>query len=293
MNYSSKILTHFATAANHSQVILVSGAPPVERQNDTIQVLFNAILTAGDIRETLATFLTHVQRTVGSDVLQEGTFSFGIQKLGRFRVQYLTQRGSHAVIIEKMSDAIYPLEELLTNPEIIADLDRIASSSKHRIIIMISPLEEWGNRFAYGWMQRITGQLNKLIFILEPRLSFLLRHSNSLVLQSEVGTDVASLVNGITNAIQAIPDIVFIRDVNRKMEFEMIQILAEEGSLVLLSGAALSSRSFLNDLSVKMGPEFSIFKHHITDIFYLTPQVNNKLHLECAKIKTFDTTLAP
>ena len=106
MNYSSKILNYFATAPDYSQVLLVSGAPPVERRNDSMAVLFNAILTSGDIRETLATFLSHIQRNVGADALQNGVFSFGIQKLGRFRVQYLTQRGSCAIIIDKIIEFV-------------------------------------------------------------------------------------------------------------------------------------------------------------------------------------------
>ncbi|TFG80221.1 MAG: hypothetical protein E4H19_15740 [Chromatiales bacterium] len=123
MNLSTQILAFLAEPDERVQVVLAPGAPPVARRGGEMQVVSSAILGPMDIRETLATFLSH-SRT-NQPVAVQGSFAFGMAKMGRFRVHYFTQRGSSVVSIHRISFAVPDLQSILApgmQPSFLDDL---------------------------------------------------------------------------------------------------------------------------------------------------------------------------
>jgi Tfp pilus assembly ATPase PilU len=102
LNYASKILDHLTQEDRFSQVLMVAGAPAVEKTNGEVRLILNTILTSDDIQETLSTFASHCRRRSSSQIGSHGVFAFGIPDRGRFRVHHLTQRGSLTLTIQRM-----------------------------------------------------------------------------------------------------------------------------------------------------------------------------------------------
>ncbi|MEI8352743.1 MAG: twitching motility protein, partial [bacterium] len=136
MNYSSQILNHLSKGEQAGHVLLVAGAPAVEKNGNLVKVLFNSLLTPDDIRDTLLTFLSHVRRSGAAELGATGMFSFGMAKMGRFRVHYLTQRGSIMVSIQRMPFDVPTLEQTLADPAQIAPAYQLVEQEGGGMIVI-------------------------------------------------------------------------------------------------------------------------------------------------------------
>jgi twitching motility protein PilT len=256
MNYASKILTYLGEGNRFSQVLLVAGAPPVEKMGDEFRIIINAVFTPDDIRDTLAFFASNARRSGSSDLGNHGVFAFGMPKLGRFKVYYLTQRGSIFVSIQRMTYDIPALDGLLSQPEQVSLVESALNQAGGGIVIFVGPSPEALSRLLYAAMDRINQTRSKVIYILEQNLSYLLHHRNSVSIQVEVGTDVSSLSEGIRNGLFLGPDLMYVRDPKSSDEYSGLLCAAEAGALVLISLVAFSGQTMVNEIKSRVLEDF-------------------------------------
>jgi Tfp pilus assembly ATPase PilU len=251
MNYAPKILAYLAEGVHVSPVLLVAGAPPVEKTNNEFHIVINAVLTPEDIRDTLSFFASHARRAAASELGNQGVFAFGMPKMGRFKVHYLTQRGSVFVSVQRMTHDIPRLESHLSKPEQVGVLDAALNLSGGGLVICAGHSMDVLSRILYASLDRVNQTRSRVIYILEQNLSFLLRHRNSVVIQVEVGTDVASLDAGIQNALFLEPDLMYVRDPKTAADYAGLVCAAEAGALVLVSLVAADGQSLANELKYR------------------------------------------
>ncbi|MEI6563045.1 MAG: ATPase, T2SS/T4P/T4SS family [bacterium] len=256
MNYASKILTYLGGDNRFSQVLLVAGAPPVEKKGTEFHIVINTVLTPDDIRDTLATLASHARRSGPTDMGKHGVFAFGMPNLGRFRVHYLTQRGSDFVAIQRMTYDIPKLETLLSSPEQMTLMESSLNQPDGGIVLFTGPSSDALSQLLYASLARLNATQNKIIYILEQSLSYLLRHRNSVVIQVEVGTDIPTLSEGIQNSLCLAPDLVYIRDPKTPGEYASLMCAAEAGALVLISIVSFNEQHMMNDLKARIPDDF-------------------------------------
>ena len=141
MNYAGKILAYLGEPNRFSQVLLIAGAPPVEKVGTQLRIVINTVLTPEDIRDTLAIFASHARRSGSSDMGGQGVFAFGLPNQGRFKIHYLTQRGSIFVSIQRMPFDIPKLEKLLAQPAQTALVDEILAQPAGGIVLFPAPYQ--------------------------------------------------------------------------------------------------------------------------------------------------------
>ena len=256
MNYASKILNYLGEGNRYSQVLLVAGAPPVEKLGTEFHIVINVVLTPEDIRDTLSFFSGHARRSGAADMGSHGVFAFGMPKLGRFRVHYLTQRGSVFLSIQRMTFEIPALESLLGKPDQVMLIDEVMRHAGGGIMLFCGPSADTLSRLIYASLARINQVKSLVIYILEHNLSFLLRHRNSVVIQVEVGTDIPSLAEGLQNSLFLAPDMIYVRDPKTLAEYEGLMCAAETGAMVLISVVAIDGQILLNDLKNRMPDQY-------------------------------------
>jgi twitching motility protein PilT len=280
MNYASKILNYLASQDGFSQVLLVAGAPPVDKRDSQLHIVINAILTPDDIRDTLTTFASHVRRAGGPEIGRQGVFSFGMPNLGRFRVHHLTQRGSDLVAIQKMPFGVPDLEALLRDPGCIERLDALTAPGQGGIVLVTGPSVVGNVQLIYALLKRINERDNRVIYMLEQNLSFLLAHRNSVVIQIEIGTDIAGLEEGIRSGLFLAPDLMFVRDCRTRGETVGIMSAAESGSLVFASAVAFNERFLLEDLRARLEEDYDNFCQVTKQIIRVTLDNSGKVSLQ-------------
>lgn len=260
MNYSAKILDRLGASPDFTEIVLAPGAPVVERSPAGLAVAIPALVSPHEVRDTLLTFASHSRSASPAELPPHGTFSFGIHGLGRFRVSYVTQRGSLALTVQKVPSAVPALEEVLA-PD--APLEAIGAALAHPgggILLVTGPSAPRTVLFAYAALRRINETLSRVIVAVEPSLSFLLGHGKSVVVQTELCADSDSLAAGLRAAAQLRPDVVFSRDLRSRDEFSAALETAESGALVLLALSAPEPAAAFERIRSALGPAAGLFE---------------------------------
>ena len=251
MNYAPQILNYLGSVSTVSEVFLAPNASPMERREGKLIRFMPVVLTSEDIRDTLVALKSHASGSPLGPLGKEGSFSFGIHKSGRFRVTYITQRGSYVISIIKTPFEVPTIEELCQDPSyVIKEINRIVGDLSGRCVVITGKDHIKASMFAYSLLQHVSINFSKVIYILEEPLNYLLKHGNSLVIQREMGTDVESLQEGLGDAMLMKPDILYIGYTERFDEREIGEIvrILESGTLVFINMPYISQQNIVNDL---------------------------------------------
>ena len=253
MNIAPEILNYLAERREFTEVILAPKASPVERRDRAINRIMDVILSPEDIRDTLVSLRSHTPTSLGP-LGKEGFFSFGLPEVGRIRVTYLTQRGSYVVSIVKVPYDIPPLGELVSNRDDLEDLFRVLRET-NGILAIIGKSYVIHNLFSYSLLKEICDRESGLIYVLERPITYLIRHSNSIVVQREVGVDVDSFDEGIEEALFFHPEIIYISDIAMKDAFRSVRKLFDIPILTILSVTASSVEALKRSFEVFLKEE--------------------------------------
>lgn len=272
MNYMPQIVNLLSVSDDIVEVYLVPKAFITERRGGKLLRVSDTLLGQEDVRDTLVALRSHTPYALGP-LGREGVFSFGLQNVGRFRVSYITQRGSYVVHIIKTPFQIPMIEKLCHDRAALGKLDELIRLNNSGIIIFQGRNHTLTGTFVYSLLQRVCENYSKVIFILESPLTFLLKHGQSLVVQREVGVDVESFEEGIRDALYVNPDIFYLGGgkLYLSKEAENLIRVIEAETLLLLSTSSVDKElmntfgSYLRGLvSLELNEDgsFSIsFKH--------------------------------
>ena len=282
MNYATQILTYLSTASPFSEVILAPSAPPVDRSEKGLHVVLNVMLTPQDIREALTTFRSHAPALGSAPPGRSGTFSFGLQNLGRFKVSYFTQRGTNVVTIRRVPMEVPDLEALLANRDRLAELDALTSAPGGGIVLITGPSSDQNSAFGYALLRRVSRAHDRVIFTLERTMSYLLRHDQSLVLQSEIDTDVASMEEGLQQALSLEPDILYVRDVRQGADLVRLTDVAGANILTFLNLTAVDEAVVLREVASVMRDLSENFRRLLRATIQVVPLEDGRLTINLA-----------
>ncbi|MCX8164901.1 MAG: twitching motility protein [Aquificaceae bacterium] len=230
------IINYLSSGEEISEIYLVPGAFITERKGNKLIKVSDNPLTAEDIRDTLVALRSHTPFALGP-IGREGMFSFGVKNIGRFRISYLTQRGSYVVHILKTPYQIPPINKLCPDKSILSKMEESLRLYNSGILVFQGKNQAIISALVYSLLQNLCQNYNKVVFVIESPLSFLLGHGRSLVIQREVGVDVESFEEGLKDALHMHPDIIYIgqREVISPKEQEQILRIIESESLLILN----------------------------------------------------------
>ena len=235
MDYANELLEFLSQNTDFCEIILAPGSVPVQRLENAVEPIGTRVLTASDINDTLIAFAAH-SRNGGKDNLpKEGAFSFGFPARGRFRVAFMTQRGSHVLSIVKVPLDVPQLSGLLGDAALAQKAEATFCSYTRGLLGVTGPSTLLTNTFVYSLIHAVNDSQPRLILVLERAASFLLKHGKSVILQCEIGTDVSDLEQGLRNAMSIGPDILYIRDICNREELNMAQKFAENKTLTVVT----------------------------------------------------------
>ena len=282
MNLAPEILNYLGVRKEFTEVILAPKASPVERNDRVINKIMDVILSPEDIRDTLVSLRSHTTTSLGP-LGREGFFSFGLPEVGRVRVTYLTQRGSYVVSIVKVPYEIPPLERIVANREDIKNLLRTLSGL-HGIVAIIGKSYVIHNLFSYSLLKEICEQESGIIYVLERPITYLIRHSNSIVIQREVGVDVDSFDEGLEEALFLNPEIIYLSDIVIKDAFRAVRKLFDIPILTLLSVTTSNVSALKRTFEVFLGEESRDVIKLISKVIELSLDEKDRIRFEISDL---------
>jgi twitching motility protein PilT len=242
MNYAPAVLAYLSQTDEFAEVLLVPGKQPVERTPNGLRPIGDNPMSALDVRDTLSTLMSHAPGGT-TNLNKQGILSFGMPDRGRFRISYFTQRGSLVVSILHIPLKVPHLAALLGDEAAALAAEKAFLTFRSGLLVVTSPVPALANALVYALLNTINEADARVLFILEPYTSFLLRHKRSVVIQCEVGADVENVEHGIRTAFALSPDVLYVRDVANPADLRLVFKAAEAQVFTVLTASLMDSET--------------------------------------------------
>jgi twitching motility protein PilT len=154
-------------------------------------------------------------------------FSFFLPGSGRFRVQVLKQRGSFAISLRVIPDAVPTIESL----QLPARLRALASLPSG-LVLVSGPSGSGKTSTVAAILNQINHERPVPIVTIEDPIEFLHPHQRSTVLQREVRRDVPSVAKALEVSLRLPPHVIFLSDIPEGSAASMALDAADNGHLV-------------------------------------------------------------
>ncbi len=243
MNRSQEILDYLSTETTPSTVVLAPNAPPVVHAQGQVNVILSIVLSSGDVLDTLLAFKAMTTKRELDPASLAGTFSFGMRNVGRIRITYLTQRGSKLLMVTRIPFSIPELGLLCGDPALADRLFKLTQLPGGGLLAVSGSDAVANSALVYALLDKVNQECRKIIGIVENTLTYLMGHRNSIVVQCEVGADVATLAEGVESLLGLAPMVLYVGGVRSPDDLSILACAAQPGRLIVLSSNVVDAGS--------------------------------------------------
>lgn len=211
-----------------SDLHLTTGIPPTMRINEDLCPMEQPPLKPEETRAMAYELLTSQQiKDFEQDL--EMDMSFGLDGLGRFRVNVFMQRGSVSVAIRLLPSHIRTFEECGLPVKIMEETCR-----RKKGLILITGATGSGKSTT---LASIVGWINAHrpchIITVEDPIEYIHQNQRAIVDQRELGTDTRSFEGALKHILREDPNVILIGEMRDLETIESALNIAETGHLVL------------------------------------------------------------
>lgn len=255
-----------------SDLHISSGLPPVIRIDGILQRLDSPPLSPDDVETLLFPMLSNEQRRkLEQD--WELDFSYGIQGLSRFRVNFYKDKGNYAAAF-RVIESIVPSFDKLGLPNIVKKV----ADRPRGLILVTGPTGSGKSTTLASMVDYINNSKCAHILTIEDPIEFVHVSKKSIVHQRELGQDTRSFANALRSALREDPDIILVGEM-RDLETISLALTAAETGHLVLGTLHTSSASQTID--------------RIIDVFPEGQQQQVRIQLSNSLIAVFAQTLLP
>ena len=209
-----------------SDLLLVSGAPPVVRASGKLVPTSELILTPDDIA---AAVTPHISSRL-QDAYQHGAavdFAFTVRGLGRFRMNYHRERGRAAAAIRALPLRIPKLSDLQFPHDV-----GVLSTLPRGLVLVAGPTGSGKTTTVAALIAEINARDARHIVTVEDPIEYDHTHQHSIVEQIEIGMDVPDFPTALRAAMRQAPDVVVVGEMRDPETMHIALAAAETGHLV-------------------------------------------------------------
>jgi twitching motility protein PilT len=207
-----------------------SRAPQVELNGQLREVNITGVgkLTP-DATRRIAMDLIGKNEEVAVRLEKEGAtdISYGLPGLGRFRVNIFRQRGTLAIVMRVIPQAVPDFNSLNLPPQLgeISDL-------RNGIVLVTGPTGSGKSSTLAAILNKINEEKSYHILTIEDPIEFLHMHKKSTIHQRELHSDTPSFALALRAALRQAPKVILVGEMRDKETIEIGMEAAETGHLV-------------------------------------------------------------
>src|ERR1700676_979516 len=180
--------------------------------------------------QRIATDLIGQNEIVATKLEKEGStdLSYSLPGIARFRVNVFRQRGTYAIVMRVIPQAIPDLASLNLPPHLgeIAEL-------RNGIVLVTGPTGSGKSSTLAAILNKINEEKAYHILTIEDPIEFLHRHKKSTIHQRELHSDTPSFALALRAALRQAPKVILVGEMRDKETIEIGMEAAETGHLVL------------------------------------------------------------
>lgn len=209
-----------------SDLHVTAGAPPKIRIDDNLVSTEHDMLTPDATQKIIYSFLTSDQIARFEKDL-ELDLSFGVDGLGRFRVNVFQQRGAVGAVLRMIPYEIKNFQQLGLPEDVCTRLCR-----EPKGLILVTGATGSGKSTTLASMINFINENEQShVITIEDPIEFLHRNKKCLFNQREVGSDTRGFKSALRSVLRQDPDVVLIGEMRDQETIEAALTLAETGHL--------------------------------------------------------------
>ena len=230
-----------AVKAKASDVHIKAGLPPVYRIDGGLRPLPNAPrLTPENIRKMTYAMLSERQREE-FEQNHELDLAYGVQGLGRFRVNMFTQRGSISAVLRTIPFNVSTLEELKLPPVI-----KKITQNQRGLVLVTGTTGSGKSTTLASMIDAINSNRTEHIITIEDPIEYLHRDKKSIINQRELGVDTQSFAGALKSSLRQDPDVILVGEMRDYETIDTALTAAETGHLVLSTLHTVDAQETVN-----------------------------------------------
>lgn len=218
----------YAVEKKASDIHILAKLPPFMRINEKLTPTPFPSLSNEECKQIIYEILREEQIKT-FERTKELDFSYGIEGIGRFRINLHYQRGTIGISIRPIKDIIPNFEELGLPSDVIKKM----LSFPFGLILICGPTGSGKSTTLASMVDYLNENHPLHIITIEDPIEYLFKHKKAIVEQRELGTDTDSFSEALKRVLRQDPDVVLIGEMRDKETIESALRIAETGHLVL------------------------------------------------------------
>jgi twitching motility protein PilT len=231
--HTAQLITAMLKSNGHvSDLIFSPGRPPqIEVSGELVELKFKGLesLSPDDTRFIAYDIMGKNEHPV-QKLEQEGSadLSYGVPGLARFRVNIFRQRGSFAIVMRVIPNAIPGFEQL----NLPAKLEEI-THLRNGIVLVTGPTGSGKSSTLAAVIDKMNTDKAYHILTIEDPIEFLHRHKKATIHQRELHSDTPTFALALRAALRQAPKVILVGEMRDRETIEIALEAAETGHLVL------------------------------------------------------------
>lgn len=209
-----------------SDLHISSALPPCVRIDGKLKRMDYPPLTPDQVENLLFPMLSNEQRR-RLEQEWELDFSYGIEGLSRFRVNFYKDKGNYAAAFRTITSTV-PSFEKLGLPEIV----RTTAEKPRGLILVTGPTGSGKSTTLAAMIDYINSTRAEHVLTIEDPIEFVHTSKTSIIHQRELGMDTRSFANALKSALREDPDIILVGEMRDHETISLALTAAETGHLV-------------------------------------------------------------
>jgi twitching motility protein PilT len=206
-------------------------APQIELSGQLVELKFKGLehLTPQDTQLLARDLMSNNDHAIGK-LERDGSadLSYGVAGVGRFRVNIFRQRGSIAIVMRVIPDAIPGFEELHLPPQL-----KEIVQLKNGIVLVTGPTGSGKSSTLAAVIDMMNEEKAYHILTIEDPIEFLHKHKKATIHQRELHSDTPTFALALRGALRQAPKVILVGEMRDRETIEIALEAAETGHLVM------------------------------------------------------------
>ena len=231
-----------------SDLHISSGLPPVVRvDGNLLRTKYDALSPEG-VEALLFPMLNNEQRRT-LEQTWELDMSYGIEGLGRFRVNIYKNKGTYAAAFRTITTKIPTFDSLG-----LSEVVRTITERPRGLILVTGPTGSGKSTTLAAMIDYINDTRSEHILTIEDPIEFVHKSKKSIIHQRELNQDTRSFANALKSSLREDPDIILVGEM-RDIETIGLALTAAETGHLVFGTLHTSSASQTIDRIIDVFPE--------------------------------------
>jgi twitching motility protein PilT len=209
-----------------SDLHLTVGSPPMIRLHGEMEALDFEKMRPDTVQQVIYSILTDEQKEK-FEKENELDLSFGVEGVGRVRMNVFKQRGAVASVMRQIPTKIKPIEEL-DLPLIVGEICKVPKG----LVLVCGPTGSGKSTTLAAMIDWINSNTQSHIITIEDPIEFVHNHKKSLINQREIGADTRTFATALKYVLRQDPDVILVGEMRDQETISAALTIAETGHLV-------------------------------------------------------------